>query len=160
MPAESARVLDAGCGTGTLSVLLAGLGHRVTGIDISPAMLDLARAKADAQGYAVEFHLMDAAAPEFPPRLFDAVVCRHILWTLPEPARVLERWTSLLKPGGRLVLIEGWWSTGAGLHADEVMAALPATLGIVTVETLNNRPILWGREVSDERYMVVTEFTV
>ncbi len=157
LPSDQRDVLDAGCGTGSLSLLLAGLGHRVTGIEISPAMLDLARAKAGAHGYAIDFHLMDAAEPQFPPQSFDAIVCRHVLWTLPEPARVLERWATLLMPGGRLVLIEGWWNTGAGLHATEVTAALPAALTSVAVEVLSDQPVYWSKPVDDERYVVVAD---
>src|SRR5713226_5972335 len=48
-------VLDLGCGTGFLSLLLAELGHRVTGIDVAPSMLAQARAKAAARGLAVNF---------------------------------------------------------------------------------------------------------
>ncbi len=41
----------------------------------------------------------------------DALVCRHLLWALPEPRRVLHRWAEFLKPNGRLILIEGFWNT-------------------------------------------------
>ena len=40
----------------------------------------------------------------------DAVLARHLLWTLPDPLAALARWVRLVRPGGRLVLVEGrWW---------------------------------------------------
>lgn len=54
-------VLDAGCGSGTLAVLLAGRGHRVTGFDLSAPAIDRARARAAAEGLDVTFQVADAA---------------------------------------------------------------------------------------------------
>ena len=59
-----------------------------------------------------------------------------------------------LKPGGRLVLIEGYWNTGAGLHAQEIVEALPTALMNLAVQNLSDQPELWGGAVSDERYAV------
>ena len=155
VPSTRATILDAGCGTGSLSVLLAELGHGVTGIDASPAMIVRAKAKALDSGQRVTFMVMDAANPQFAHGQFDVILCRHLLWALPEPASVLRRWTELLAPGGRLVLIEGFWHTGAGLHAAQILAALPPTLTGVSVQDLSGQPELWGGEVRDERYLVV-----
>jgi 2-polyprenyl-3-methyl-5-hydroxy-6-metoxy-1,4-benzoquinol methylase len=156
LPEQAAAILDLGCGTGSLSMVLAGLGHHVTGIDFSPAMIALARAKAAAGGQRINFHLMDAARPNLPAGQFDVLVCRHLLWALPEPPQVLQRWLGLLRPGGRLVLIEGRWDTGAGLSAQTVLAWLPTTLRRRTVD-LSRQPKLWGRPVADERYMIVAD---
>ncbi|HVE91184.1 MAG TPA: class I SAM-dependent methyltransferase [Actinomycetota bacterium] len=155
MPAEGSAVLEVGCGTGSVALVLAGLGHDVTGIDLSPRMLEIARTRAAVAGRVIRFDLMDAAAPDFPSGTFDVVICRHLLWTLPDPPQVLARWASLLRPAGRLVLIEGYWDTGAGLHSEEVVAALPSSVANVTVQDLTGRSKLWGREVTDERYTVV-----
>jgi 2-polyprenyl-3-methyl-5-hydroxy-6-metoxy-1,4-benzoquinol methylase len=157
LPANKAAVVDLGCGTGSLSIILAGLGHSVTGIDVSPAMIARARAKANALGYRIEFHDMDAAAPQFAPRSFDVIVCRHLLWSLPEPSHVLQRWVGLLKPRGRLILIEGYWSTGAGLHATELMAALPSSVTTISVQNLSDQPEHWGKKVTDERYAIIAD---
>lgn len=154
LPLENAAILDAGCGTGSLSVVLAELGHKVTGIDISPEMIKRAEAKAAAAGQTIDFHVMDATDPQFEPASFDAIVCRHILWALPEPDQVLRRWIKLLKPAGRLALIEGFWSTGAGLRAEQIVAVLPPTLTNVTVQQLSQHADLWGGVMTDERYMV------
>lgn len=157
LPAYRATILDVGCGTGSLSVILARLGHTVTGIDVSPAMLARAQAKANVYGQTIAFHVMDAATPQFAPQSFDIIVCRHVVWALPEPAQVLQRWVSLLKPQGRLVLIEGCWSTGGGLHAPELAAALPSSLTMHSVQSLSDHPAYWGKAVSDERYVIIAD---
>lgn len=154
LPAAPSKVLDVGCGTGSLSLLVAELGHHVTGIDISPAMLTAAREKTARAEYIVDFRVMDAAYPQFAPSSFDAVLCRHVLWALPDPADILQRWTALLKPAGRLVLIEGFWHTSAGLHADELLSLLPPSLTNAAVHPLSDQALLWGGPVTDERYLI------
>ena len=150
-------VLDIGCGTGSVSVVMAALGHEVTGIDLSPAMIAQAGAKAAEGGYQIPFEVMDASNPQIAPQHFDVIVCRHLLWTLPELAQVLRRWVDLLRPGGRLVLIEGYWHTGAGLHSNEILEALPASLVSVSVHDLSGQPELWGGAITDERYTVIAD---
>jgi 2-polyprenyl-3-methyl-5-hydroxy-6-metoxy-1,4-benzoquinol methylase len=67
LPQTNATILDMGCGTGSLSMVLAGLGHKVTGLDISPSMIARAQEKAAANGFQIEFHIMDAAFPQYSP---------------------------------------------------------------------------------------------
>jgi 2-polyprenyl-3-methyl-5-hydroxy-6-metoxy-1,4-benzoquinol methylase len=157
LPAPPATVLDAGCGTGSLSVILAGLGHQVVGIDLSPAMISRAKVKATALGHAIPFHVMDAAAPWLLPHQFDVIICRHLLWALPDPRAVLLRWADLLKENGRLALIEGHWQTGAGLRAQQVVEALPVSLLPISLQNLSDRSDLWGGAVTDERYALIAE---
>jgi 2-polyprenyl-3-methyl-5-hydroxy-6-metoxy-1,4-benzoquinol methylase len=157
LPATQSTILDVGCGTGSISLILAESGHTVTGIDISSAMIAQARSKADSQGLTITFQVMDAAAPQFTSRSFDVITCRHMLWTLPEPAQVLQRWANLLKPGGRLILIEGYWATSAGLHAQEIAAALPQSMSLLRIYDLSDQPCYWGKEVSDERFAVIAD---
>jgi SAM-dependent methyltransferase len=107
--AATLDVLDVGCGTGFLSLLLAELGHRVAGIDMAEGMLQMARGKAAAHGLTIDFRREDAEAPGFPSDAFDLIVERHVLWTLPHPAIALDGWRDLLRPDGRVVLIEGQW---------------------------------------------------
>jgi SAM-dependent methyltransferase len=151
LPPAPARVADLGCGTGTLSLLLAEEGYDVTGVDFSPEMVRRARAKV---GDAVRVLEGDAADPPLAEASYDVVLCRHVLWALPSPAAALARWVSLLAPGGRLVLVEGSWSTGAGLTADETVALVEAT-GRAARLTRLPEAAYWGREVGDERYLVV-----
>ncbi|CAL9608267.1 class I SAM-dependent methyltransferase [Streptomyces sp. Tu 3180] len=155
LPGRAGDVLDLGCGTGSLSLLAAAQGHRVTGVDRSPAMVALAREKL--AGRDAVFLVGDATAPPVGGRRYDAVLVRHVLWTLPEPARALRHWRELLRPGGRLVLVEGVWGTVSpvGIPADRLTALLAPLAGRVRVERLSRETALWGREVDDERYAVV-----
>src|SRR4029077_10260339 len=123
--------------------------YDVTGVDVSPEMIRQARAKAPD----VTFVEADAAAPPLDPTTYDVVLSRHVLWTMPDPAAALVRWQALLTPDGRLVLVEGSWSTGAGLAGAETMALVE---GLGRAATLRPLPEAgyWGREISDERYVV------
>jgi SAM-dependent methyltransferase len=152
VPAPPARVADLGCGTGTLSLLLADEGHAVDGVDFSPAMVTRARAKGEGRR-DVRFVVGDAAAPALVRAAYDVVLCRHVLWALPDPAAALRRWVDLLAPGGRLVLVEGRWFNGAGLSAAETVRLVEAT-GRPAELTLLSEPAYWGREITDERYVV------
>src|SRR4029077_14340517 len=100
-------VLDAGCGTGFLSLELAARGHRVTGVDFAPAMLAEARRKATAQGLAIRFEEGDAENLPFAPGSFDLAISRHVLWTLPHPEAAIDEWIRGLRPGGRLAIVDG-----------------------------------------------------
>jgi SAM-dependent methyltransferase len=155
LPKSPGDLLDLGCGTGSLSLLAAEAGHRVTGVDASGAMLDRARAKL--AGRDAEFLRGDAAAPPVGGRRFDTVLVRHVLWTLPDPAAALRCWRGLLRAGGRMVLVEGVWGTVSpvGIPADRVTGLLAPLLAHVQVERLSGDARLWGREVEDERYAVV-----
>ncbi|WP_328870306.1 class I SAM-dependent methyltransferase [Streptomyces sp. NBC_00287] len=155
LPGRPSDVLDLGCGTGSLSLLAAEQGHRVTGVDSSPAMVGLARAKLAGRDAA--FLVGDAAVPPVGEERFDVVLVRHVLWTLPVPARVLRHWVGLLRPEGRLVLVEGVWGTVSpvGIAADRLTGLLAPLASHVRVERLSGDPLLWGKAVDDERYVVV-----
>jgi ubiquinone/menaquinone biosynthesis C-methylase UbiE len=99
--------LDVGCGTGFLSLELAARGHRVTGIDFAPQMLAEAQRKAATQeGLPVRFEEGDAEALRFSDASFDLVITRHVLWTLPHPEAAIDEWIRVLRPGGRLAIID------------------------------------------------------
>jgi SAM-dependent methyltransferase len=149
LPPAPARVVDLGCGTGTLSLLLSEEGYDVTGVDFSPEMIARARRKARD----VAFVEADASAPPLAPASYDVVLSRHVLWAMPDPAAALARWEDLLRDGGRLVLVEGSWSTGVGLTGAETVA-LVAGLGRSAALSPLADPAYWGREIGDERYVV------
>jgi ubiquinone/menaquinone biosynthesis C-methylase UbiE len=154
IPAEPVRIVDLGCGTGSLAVLLAEHGNRVSGIDISGNMIRLARAKARAAGVAVDFVRGDAADPPFAEASFDLVLARHVLWAFENPDAVLQRWVDLLAPDGRLILIEGQWSTGAGLSASECRSLVLQHRVEADLQHLSENTQLWGRPVDDDRYLI------
>jgi SAM-dependent methyltransferase len=163
LPDPPTEVLDLGCGTGSLSLLLAQQGHRVTAVDVSPRMVEHARRKlAD-----VDVRVLVGDAADVPPlgRQLDVVLVRHLLWTLPDPVAALRHWVGLSRPGGRLVLIEGrWGDTGSyveaalpwtgGVTAATLVDALRPLVTELRVEPLTD-PALGGREITDERYVVV-----
>jgi SAM-dependent methyltransferase len=156
LPPAPSDVVDLGCGTGTLALLLADAGHRVRGLDLSPAMVERARAKLAAAGHDVPVEVGDASRPPFEAGSADVVLCRHVLWALPDPGAALERWARLLRPGGRLVLVEGRWHTGGGLPAGEterlVRAHVPgAEPRVVPLPD----DVYWGGPIDDERYLLV-----
>jgi SAM-dependent methyltransferase len=114
LPAGGGRVLDAGAGTGFLSLLAARLGYQVTALDLSPGMLEKLHTRAAAEGLAIE--CVEGGADQPPAGPFDAVIERHLLWTLPDPGRALAAWRAVA-PAGRLVLFEGMWGNADPVEA-------------------------------------------
>jgi ubiquinone/menaquinone biosynthesis C-methylase UbiE len=103
---EPKDVLDVGCGTGFLALLFAEMGHRVTGIDLSPKMVELAGAKAKNAALDVRFQVENAMSLSAPDASFDLVIARNVIWTLPDPVKGVREWMRVLRPAGRLALIE------------------------------------------------------
>ena len=143
LPAAPARVLDVGCGTGSLAVLLAEHGYDVVGVDLAPRMVERARHKAQVHEVEMDLLVGDAADPPVE-GVFDVVLARHVVWALADPASVLERWLGLLAPGGVLVLVEGFWHTGAGISAADLLALVCARTGSLTWRRVSDDVALWG----------------
>lgn len=95
--------LDVGCGTGAVLELLHARypNKHLTGLDLTPGMIDVARAK---QLDNVSFVVGDAEALPFEPRSFDAVLCSNSFHHYPHPERFFAEVARVLRPGGRLVL--------------------------------------------------------
>lgn len=112
-------LLDMGSGTGFLALGFSERGHRVTGVDLSPEMVEFAKNQAKERGLSVEFLRGDALEPPLFSRRFDGVTCRNLLWTLPDPLKGLKAWKRLLKPGGRVVIADGMWEPRLYLEKEE-----------------------------------------
>lgn len=110
---KSLKVLDVGCGTGAMGLILSKMGHDVSGIDLSEGMMSVGRKKAEEAALTMTFELGDAENPQFEDNTFDVVVNRHLLWTLPHPKTALENWLRVLKPSGILIVIDGKWNDGS-----------------------------------------------
>ena len=90
-----------------ISRLLEEVGYSVTGMDWAEPMLARARAKAHADGRAARFLSGDAERTMLPDASVDAVVARHLVWTLVDPEAAFAEWRRVLRPGGRLLIVDG-----------------------------------------------------
>ncbi|MCP9958617.1 MULTISPECIES: class I SAM-dependent methyltransferase [Streptomyces] len=173
-PPGPADVLDIGCGTGSLSALLAAAGHRVTGVDLSVRMVEQAQVKLSTAGLPGRFVVGDAAAPPTGGEQFDLVLARHLLWTLPAPENALREWVARLRPGGTLLLVEGRWREAGqsgmpyvkgaetlpwngGVLPTDLASAVEPLVASMRVENLSDTPDLWGRPVDDIRYALIAQ---
>ncbi|MEW6751295.1 MAG: class I SAM-dependent methyltransferase [Candidatus Latescibacterota bacterium] len=104
---ETARVLDLGCGAGRTSIALAEMGLQVTGIDLSPAMIEAARQQAELAGVALEFAVMDAAELCYAEQSFDVALFSYngieLVPGLQGKRRVVEEVGRVLRLGGVFV---------------------------------------------------------
>ena len=129
LPKDKLKILDVGCGAGFFSILLAKMGHEVTGIDLTPDMIVHSRELAEEEGVSCAFEVMDAENPDFPDETFDVVVSRNLTWTLPDAAGGYREWLRVLKPGG--ILLNADANYGAADFADT--AGLPSNHAHFTV---------------------------
>jgi SAM-dependent methyltransferase len=94
------RLLDVGCGTGHWSSFFAEMGYQVTGIDISPNMVQAARAAAQE----CSFRVADACQLPFPDASFDVLASMATLEFIPAPADAIREMVRCAKPGGMLLI--------------------------------------------------------
>lgn len=174
VPSSPVDVLGIGCGTGSLSLLLAAAGHRVTGVDLAPRMIGQAREKLATAGLSGRFLVGDAAAPPTGDQAFDVVLSRHLVWTLPDPEAALREWATRIRPGGLLVLVEGRWRESGqsgvpyvagreflpwsgGVRAEDLAAVVRPFAADLRIEPLSGDTDLWGGPVQDERYALIAQ---
>ncbi|GAA1346614.1 class I SAM-dependent methyltransferase [Arthrobacter roseus] len=156
LPKPPSKIADMGCGTGALTELLAQDGHELVGLDISPQMVKTARQKLNASGVEARLEVRDVADPRLRSGTYDVVLSRHVVWALPDKVDAIDTWFRLLRPGGRIVLIEGRWSTGGGMSMQDLASLLEPHAPVVHRIPLSD-PQLWGRTITDERYALVGE---
>ena len=116
---RSLNILDVGTGTGFFAILLAEKGHRVEGIDLTPAMLEEARWIAKQRNLDITFREMDAQNLDYPNDSFDVVISRNLTWTLPDPERAYAEWFRVLKPGGVLLNFDAEYAAHVRSHSTQ-----------------------------------------
>ncbi len=104
------RVLDVGCGAGQLALPAARAGATVTGVDIATNLIEQARARAEAEGLAIQFDEGDAEQLPYPDAAFDVVFSLIGAMFAPRPDRVAAELRRVCRPGGRIVMIN--WTPG------------------------------------------------
>jgi SAM-dependent methyltransferase len=127
-PGAGRRALDVGTGRGHFAQYLAQLNYHVTAVDLSGQMVTAAQAAARRKQLGIDFQQQDAEALTFADSCFDTVVSRNLLWTLPDPLRALEEWRRVLKPGGRLLVSDGFWENRGWRDLPELLGKLPLAL--------------------------------
>lgn len=118
-PGAGETILDVGCGTGTFAIMLKreAPAARVIGLDPDPAVLEIAKAKAQAAGVAVDWRQGpgDALTAAAEPASLDKVVSSLVLHQCPLPVKrsILASAREVLRPGGVLLIADyGWQRTG------------------------------------------------
>ena len=132
-------VLEVAIGTGR-NLPFYAQGIRLIGVDFSPAMLQLARRQADRLGRTVDLRLGDAQALELPDASFDTVVCTFSLCAIPDERRAIAEMKRVLRPGGRLLLLDHVAGTSRGVRA--VQWLLEQATRPLNEEHLLRRPLL------------------
>jgi len=132
-PEPGEKILDVACGPGVLThaaAKAAGPRSTVTGVDLSPDMLSLARKQSDGQYPTIEWREGNAQDLPFENQVFDAVFCQLGLMLFPDPAAALKEIWRVLKPGSRL----GVMVWGAMDHCPGQMAIAKAWTKLISPE--------------------------
>ncbi len=139
-PQPGERWLDVGCGAGNLAELAAVAGASVTGIDLSPRLIDVARARAAAAGYEIEYRVGDAENLDVEDASCDKVVSSVGMIFAPDHEAVARELARVSAPGGRLAF-SAWTPEGTVGEMFKVFGAfqppLPPGAGA---------PVAWGEE--------------
>jgi ubiquinone/menaquinone biosynthesis C-methylase UbiE len=120
-------------------------------VEFSPAMLEIARGRASAVGRQVDLRLGDAQALDLPDGAFDTVLCTLSLCAIPDERRAIAEMKRVLRPGGRLVLVDHVAGSPAWVRAIQWLLEL-ITIPLVG-ENFRRRPI---RVVQAEGFVVET----
>jgi ubiquinone/menaquinone biosynthesis C-methylase UbiE len=138
-------LLDVACGRGAVLRAAAGVAGSLTGIDVSPRMIELTGAELRSAGLdGLDLRVMDAEHLDFPDDSFDVLTAAFVLFFLPDPERAAAEFHRVLRPGGRVAVSTWAEEDERWAWEDELLAAAaPAVRGAV------QRPFDRAEEVLD-----------
>lgn len=102
---EGLDVLDAGCGEGYMSRLLAERGARAAGVDVSDSLVEYARTHEDAQRLGLRYTVAGLEDLPYEDDSFDVAVCNHVLSDVSDPATAIRELARVLRSSGRLIIL-------------------------------------------------------
>lgn len=139
-PQAGERWLDVGCGAGNVAELAAGAGATVTGIDLAPRLIEVAKARAAAGGYEIDYRVGDAEQLDVEDDSFDVVVSSVGLIFAPDHDAAARELARVVRPGGRFAFT-AWTPEGS-------MGGLFKTLGPFQPPPPEGAgsPLQWGTE--------------
>ncbi|HEY0158103.1 MAG TPA: class I SAM-dependent methyltransferase [Thermoanaerobaculia bacterium] len=153
---EGERVLIVGCGTG-LDLELLPRGAQVTAVDLTPAMVEKTRSRAEALGMTIDARVMDAAKLDFPDASFDCVLLHLILAVVPDPYSTAREAARVLRPGGRASIFDKFLPDEArpslvrraanlltNLFATNINRRLGDLLAGTPLQVVTNEPSVFG----------------
>ena len=137
-PSRGERFLDIACGTGRVCELVATTGATVTGIDLAPGLIDVARRRAETRGLSIDYRVGDAERLDVEDASFDAVSSTFGLMFAPTQEAAAAELARVTRPGGRIALAN-WTPEGRIGH----MFRIQASFAPVPPPSV---PVLWGTE--------------
>ncbi|MDX2034238.1 MAG: class I SAM-dependent methyltransferase [Blastocatellia bacterium] len=138
--APGARVLDVACGSGNLSFPAARAGAIVTGVDIAPNLIEMARSRAKAEGLKIRFEEGDAERLPYADNSFDVVVTMFGAMFAPQPEATAAELQRVCRPGGTIAMAN--WTPGGFIGQ-----MFKTTTRHVPPPNIPS-PLLWGDEAS------------
>lgn len=166
---DNIKILDVGCGCGFFGVILAKCGYKVTGIDITPAMIEKGYKIAEVFNVDMKLMVMDAEKTEFDDESFDIVISRNLTWTLPNAKKAYCEWKRVLKKGGLILNYDAEYAKNCHRNlnlpenhahnkiSEDLKNDCYAIYDMLELSTLN-RPI-WDKAVLNEIGMKNIEVT-
>ena len=157
--AADQRWLDVACGPGLVTRALARRVAAVVGVDMTPAMIDLARTEAAAAGLTnVELRLGDVAKLDLPDGAFDGAICRFSFHHIPLPTRVLAEMARVVRPGGWVVVsdhVSDEQTDLAAWHEEIERLRDPSHWDCLTIERRRRMGEQLGLTLADERFQPI-----